>query len=324
MNVERLTEKSIQLINAVQTKALQDGHQKLTTLHLLFAFLDDPEGYAERILSKLEVSPQDLLSATETALRKEPSVEGSSAQMFMDKDLAKVLANAEKVAAEWGDQFVAADTLFYMLTQESCPAGDILKKHGIKAKELKEVIMQERGGQKAQSKSAEDTQGALSKYTKDITALARDGKLDPVIGREEEIRRTIQVLSRRTKNNPVLIGEAGVGKTAIVEGLAQRIVNEDVPESLKDKRLLSLDMGGLVAGAKFRGEFEERLKAVLKEIEDAHGEIVLFIDELHTLVGAGATGDGSMDASNLLKPALARGELHCVGATTLPTSVITA
>lgn len=315
MNIDRLTEKSIGLVNAAQTKALQEDHQKITPTHLLFAFLDDAEGYANRILTKAGVQPQQLFDQTIAALAKLPQVSGS--QIYADQSFAKVFALAEKECQAWGDQFIAADCLLYVLATGTDEAATLLKKSGIKAAVLKKVIEAERGNQKAESKSAEDGQGALAKYTTDITERARDGKIDPIIGREAEIRRTVQVLSRRTKNNPVLIGEAGVGKTAIVEGLAQRIVNEDVPESLKGKRLLSLDMGGLLAGAKFRGEFEERLKALLKEVEAAAGEIVLFIDELHTLVGAGAIGEGSMDASNLLKPALARGELHCVGATTL-------
>ncbi len=317
MNIDRLTEKSIQLVNGAQTKALQENHQRITSLHLLYAFLADPEGYAERLLQKAGVETSHLLSQTEQELFKQPSVEGESAQLFADKDFAQILAKAEKNCVEWGDQFVAADCLLYVLATEKNVSSKLLKKAGLETENLKKSIEEERGGQKAQSKSAEETQGALAKYTTDVTARAEEGKIDPIIGREDEIRRTIQVLSRRTKNNPVLIGEPGVGKTAIVEGLAQRIIHNDVPESLKDKKLLSLDMGALLAGTKFRGEFEERLKALLKEIEEAAGNIVLFIDELHTLVGAGSTGEGSMDASNLLKPALARGELRCVGATTL-------
>jgi ATP-dependent Clp protease ATP-binding subunit ClpB len=318
MNADRLTEKSIALLNAAQTVALQEGHQQLTGFHLLAGMLDDPEGYAQRLLLKAGANMDMLKAGIKTALAKQPKVEGTGAnQIYFAKDLATVLAMAEKVAKDWGDAFIAADALLYTLAREKSEAADLLKNAGVRAQVLEQVIKAERGGTQAQSKSAEDTQGALSKFTRDVTADARAGKIDPIIGREDEIRRTVQVLSRRTKNNPVLIGEAGVGKTAIVEGLAQRIVNADVPETLKNKRLLSLDMGALVAGAKFRGEFEERLKAVLGEVQKAAGDIVLFIDELHTLVGAGASGEGSMDASNLLKPALARGELHCVGATTL-------
>jgi ATP-dependent Clp protease ATP-binding subunit ClpB len=315
MNIDKFTEKSIQLINDMQTKALQDEHQQLTAGHLLYAFLEDNEGYGVRLLSKAGLT--DTLKLKETvndALSKEPQVSGG--QLTMSQDMAKIIAKAEKTSGEWGDKFVAADSMLLHLIKEKSTAQELLKDAGVDAKKLEEIIKAERGGQKAESKNAEDVQGSLAKYTQNVTAQAREGKLDPIIGREEEIRRTIQILSRRTKNNPVLIGEAGVGKTAIIEGLAQRIVKEDVPESLKSKELLSLDMGALIAGAKFRGEFEERLKTVLKEINAQEGEVILFIDELHTLVGAGAV-EGSMDASNLLKPALARGELHCVGATTL-------
>jgi ATP-dependent Clp protease ATP-binding subunit ClpB len=315
MNIDKFTEKSIQLINDMQTKALQEEHQHLTSAHLLLAFLEDNEGYGSRLLSKAGLrNIPEIKTQLEDILSKEPKVSG--AQLMMSQDMATLIAKAEKTSTEWGDNFVAADTILYHLAKDKSPSSDLLKKAGVEVKKLKEIIMSERGGQKVESKNAEDIQGSLAKYTQNVTAQARDGKLDPIIGREEEIRRTIQILSRRTKNNPVLIGEAGVGKTAIIEGLAQRIINEDVPESLKSKELLSLDMGALIAGAKFRGEFEERLKAVLKEINAAEGEVILFIDELHTLVGAGAS-EGSMDASNLLKPALARGELHCVGATTL-------
>jgi ATP-dependent Clp protease ATP-binding subunit ClpB len=317
MNIDRLTQKSIEIVNAAQTKALQEDHQRLTALHLLYAFLSDAEGYAPRLLAKAGVTAPNLAPQVEAALGRLSQVTGDSTQIYADKDFAKILAVAEKECDSWGDQFIAADCLLYVLASQKNEAADILQKAGLRPAALKEAIMQERGSQTASSKTAEDQQGVLAKYTVDITARAQEGKIDPVVGREAEIRRAVQVLSRRTKNNPVLIGEPGVGKTAIVEGLAQRIVNEDVPESLLGKRLLALDMGQLLAGTKFRGEFEERLKALLKEIEAAAGEIILFIDELHTLVGAGATGEGSMDASNLLKPALARGELHCVGATTL-------
>jgi ATP-dependent Clp protease ATP-binding subunit ClpB len=317
MNVNKFTEKSISLINDTQTVALQEGHQKLTTTHLLKAFLSDSEGYAERILTKLNINITTLGQLVSSQLQKESKVSGDSANIYMNKDLATVLAKAEKLSSEWDDQFVAADTILYCLAKEKSDAMNILKNAGVDFNNLKEVIMAERGGQNANSKSAESTQGALQKYTKDITELAKLGKLDPIIGRDDEIRRAIQILSRRTKNNPVLIGEAGVGKTAIVEGLAQRIINNDVPESLRGKKLLSLDLGALVAGAKFRGEFEERLKALLEEVKKQAGMTVLFIDELHTMIGAGSSGEGAMDASNLLKPELARGELHCVGATTL-------
>jgi ATP-dependent Clp protease ATP-binding subunit ClpB len=317
MNMDRLTQKSLEVVSEAQTKALQEDHQRITALHLLYGFLSDEEGYAARLLAKAGVTASNLLAQVEAALAALPQVAGDSAQVYADKDFAKILAVAEKECDSWGDQFIAADCLLYVLASQKNEAADILRRAGLKPAALKDAIQQERGSQTASSKTAEDQQGVLAKYTVDITARAREGKIDPVVGREGEIRRTIQVLSRRTKNNPVLIGEPGVGKTAIVEGLAQRIVNEDVPESLLGKRLLALDMGHLLAGTKFRGEFEERLKALLKEVEAAAGDIILFIDELHTLVGAGATGEGSMDASNLLKPALARGELHCVGATTL-------
>ncbi|MGH6996529.1 MAG: Clp protease N-terminal domain-containing protein, partial [Stellaceae bacterium] len=286
--------------------------------HLLKVLLDDKEGLAANLIRAGGGDPAHALAATEAALAKLPSVQGSAAgQTFLSQDLARLFGEAEKIATKAGDSFVTAERLLLALAlDKNSNVGKALAAAGINAQNLNAAIEQIRKGRTADSVSAEDSYDALKKYARDLTAAARDGKLDPVIGRDEEIRRTIQVLSRRTKNNPVLIGEPGVGKTAIVEGLALRILHGDVPESLKDKRLLALDLGALVAGAKFRGEFEERLKAVLSEITASAGEIIVFIDELHTLVGAGKA-EGAMDASNMLKPALARGELHCVGATTL-------
>ncbi|RYG58326.1 MAG: AAA family ATPase, partial [Alphaproteobacteria bacterium] len=317
MNPEKLTQKSMALLSEAQGLALRDNHAQIGAVHLLAAYLEDGEGYGGRLLAAAGGDVEAAMRATRMALGRIAQVSGSGVQVGANTDLLRVMAKAEATAQELGDRFVAADGLLLTLARDGGEAADILKKSGVKMDALKQAIAAQRAGGVADSAGAEDAQGALAKYTRDLTELARSGKLDPVIGREDEIRRTVQVLSRRTKNNPVLIGEAGVGKTAIVEGLAQRIVREDVPESLKDKTVLTLDLGALVAGTKYRGEFEERLKGILKEIEKAQGRVILFIDELHTLVGAGGTGDGSMDASNLLKPALARGELRCVGATTL-------
>jgi ATP-dependent Clp protease ATP-binding subunit ClpB len=318
MDLEKFTERSRGFLQAAQTLALRSGHQRLTPEHLLKVLLDDKDGLAAGLLQKAGADPARALAATGKALDKQPKVEGSGAgQVYMAPELARVLDHAEQMGEKAGDGFVTAERLLLALALTGDGAtGRILKDAGATAQGLNAAINELRKGRTAQSASAEDSYDALKKYARDLTAQARAGKLDPVIGRDEEIRRTIQVLARRTKNNPVLIGEPGVGKTAIVEGLALRIANGDVPEGLKRKALMSLDLGALIAGAKYRGEFEERLKAVLQEIAAAEGEIVLFIDELHTLVGAGKA-EGAMDASNMLKPALARGELHCVGATTL-------
>ncbi|APF36365.1 MULTISPECIES: ATP-dependent chaperone ClpB [Chelatococcus] len=317
MNVDKYTDRSKGFLQSAQALALREGHQQFSPEHLLKVLLDDPEGLAAGLIDRAGGRSREALQLAEQALAKLPKVEGGSGQLYLSPGLARVFDTAEKAADKAGDSFVTAERLLIALAiEKDTEAGKALAKAGVTAQSLNAAIEALRQGRKADTASAEEGYDALKKYARDLTQAARDGKLDPVIGRDEEIRRTIQVLSRRTKNNPVLIGEPGVGKTAIVEGLALRIVDGDVPESLKDKRLLALDMGSLIAGAKYRGEFEERLKAVLQEVQAAEGGIVLFIDEMHTLVGAGKA-DGAMDASNLLKPALARGELHCVGATTL-------
>ncbi|MGX1103900.1 MULTISPECIES: ATP-dependent chaperone ClpB [Bradyrhizobium] len=318
MNIEKYTERARGFIQSAQSLAMRDGHQQFSPLHLLKVLLDDNEGLAGGLIDRAGGNSRAILKATEEALNKLPKVSGNGAgQVYLSPELARAFDAAEKAADKAGDSFVTVERLLLGLTLEKgSEAASILSKGGITAQNLNAAIEALRKGRTADSATAENAYDALKKYARDLTQAARDGKLDPVIGRDEEIRRTIQVLSRRTKNNPVLIGEPGVGKTAIVEGLALRILNGDVPESLKDKKLLSLDMGALIAGAKYRGEFEERLKSVLQEVSTAEGGIILFIDEMHTLIGAGKT-DGAMDASNLLKPALARGELHCIGATTL-------
>jgi ATP-dependent Clp protease ATP-binding subunit ClpB len=318
MNIEKYTERARGFIQSAQSLAMRDGHQQFSPLHMLKVLLDDSEGLAGGLIDRAGGNSRAILKATEGALNKLPKVSGSGAgQVYLAPELARAFDAAEKAAEKAGDSFVTVERLLLGLTLEKdSDAGGILRKGGVTPQNLNAAIEALRKGRTADSATAENAYDALKKYSRDLTQAARDGKLDPVIGRDEEIRRTIQVLSRRTKNNPVLIGEPGVGKTAIVEGLALRIINGDVPESLKDKKLLSLDLGALIAGAKYRGEFEERLKAVLQEVTSAEGSIILFIDEMHTLIGAGKA-DGAMDASNLLKPALARGELHCIGATTL-------
>jgi ATP-dependent Clp protease ATP-binding subunit ClpB len=316
MNIDLYSDRAKQAIQSAQSLALASRHQQLAPEHLLKVLLEEKDGLARALIQSAGGRPEAVETAVEALLAKIPKVEGGSGQLYMNANAARVFATAEAEAKSAGDAFVTTERLLIALAKDGGETADALKKAGATPKGLEAAASAVRKGRTADSASAEEGYDALKRYARDLTQAARDQKLDPVIGRDEEIRRTIQVLSRRTKNNPVLIGEPGVGKTAIVEGLALRIVNGDVPEGLKDKKLLSLDMGSLIAGAKYRGEFEERLKAVLNEVTAAEGQIILFIDEMHTLVGAGKS-DGAMDASNLLKPALARGELHCIGATTL-------
>jgi ATP-dependent Clp protease ATP-binding subunit ClpB len=319
MNLEKFTDRAKGFLQSAQTVAIRMNHQRVSPDHLLKALLEDDQGMASGLIARAGGSAEAAVRENDAALAKIPQVSGGGAQQTpqLDNDSVRVLDQAEQIAGTAGDSYVTVERLLLALTlAKGTSAGDALDKAGLKPEALNEAINELRGGRTADTASAEDRYDALKKFANDLTERARDGKIDPIIGRDEEIRRTIQILARRTKNNPVLIGEAGVGKTAIAEGLALRIANGDVPDGIKDRRLMALDMGALIAGAKYRGEFEERLKGVLDEVKDAEGEIILFIDEMHTLVGAGAS-EGSMDASNLLKPALARGELHCIGATTL-------
>ncbi|WP_170583261.1 ATP-dependent chaperone ClpB [Ruegeria arenilitoris] len=316
MDLNKFTERARGFVQAAQTIALREGHQRLAPEHILKALMDDDQGLASNLIKRAGGTPERVVEALDVALAKIPKVSGDAGQVYLDGQTAKVLDEAEKIAKKAGDSFVPVERVLMALCIVKSKAKEALEAGAVSAQKLNEAINDIRKGRTADSANAEEGYDALKKYARDLTEAAREGKIDPIIGRDEEIRRAMQVLSRRTKNNPVLIGEPGVGKTAIAEGLALRIVNGDVPESLKDKKLLALDMGALIAGAKYRGEFEERLKAVLNEVTAAAGEIILFIDEMHTLVGAGKS-DGAMDAANLIKPALARGELHCIGATTL-------
>jgi len=319
MNLEKFTDRAKGFLQSAQTVAIRMNHQRISPEHILKALLEDTEGMAAGLIARAGGNAPVAVQEVDSLLAKVPAVSGGGAQQTpgLDNDAVRLLDSAEQVATKAGDSFVTVERLLLAITlAKGTKAGDALAKAGLTPEALNTAINDLRGGRSADSANAEESYEAMKKYARDLTEAAREGKLDPVIGRDEEIRRTVQILARRTKNNPVLIGEPGVGKTAIAEGLALRIANGDVPDSLKDRRLMSLDMGSLIAGAKYRGEFEERLKAVLDEVKGADGEIILFIDEMHTLVGAGK-GEGAMDASNLLKPALARGELHCIGATTL-------
>ncbi|MGH9917085.1 MAG: Clp protease N-terminal domain-containing protein, partial [Pyrinomonadaceae bacterium] len=320
MNYNRMTEKLQEALNGAQSEAARRRHQQMDVEHLLYSLLGQEDGLAPSILTKAGVDPRLVKRHLDTELEKLPKITGGSTDVYVAGRLNNLFIEAEKEAKKLNDEYLSVEhVLLAMLSERSGSsniAGKVLAEAGLKREKLEQALGQVRGAQRVTSQNPETTYAVLERFGRDLTQLALQSKLDPVIGRDDEIRRVIQVLSRRTKNNPVLIGEPGVGKTAIVEGLAQRIMRGDVPESLRHRCVVTLDMGALVAGAKYRGEFEERLKAVLKEVQESEGQIILFIDELHLVVGAGKT-EGSMDAGNLLKPMLARGELNCIGATTL-------
>ena len=317
MNLEKYTQNAQGAIMDCQNIAIEEGHQQLEAEHLHLALIMQQDGLIPKLLKFMEINVGAVIGDLEEEMEKLPKVTGGADNMYSSRRLSQILMKAEKIAEEFKDEYVSVEHMYLALLEEKgTPSSKIFKKYGITKNKFLEALEKVRGNQRVTSQNPEDNYDALNKYGRDLVEMAKEGKLDPVIGRDAEIRHTIQILSRRTKNNPVLIGEPGVGKTAGVEGLAQRILNGDVPEGLKDKTIFALDMGALIAGAKFRGEFEERLKAVLNEIEKSEGRILLFIDEIHNIVGAGKS-EGAMDAGNLLKPKLARGELHCIGATTL-------